>query len=227
MTAARLRPVLLACLAVALGALPGHAGEKITGVVEMFTSQGCNSCPEADAVLGELAQRRDLIALAYHVDYWDYLGWQDSFGSRENTRRQKLYKAALGGRSVYTPQAVLNGRAEMNGSDREALLRALNEMGNAGAAPLVAITAERRGDSLLIDVGDGGGGVEMAAQQPDVAAPDSPEPSGQAHLLVVAFGPATPVSIGHGENGGRTKAGAPCAARATSGGRCHHHRIAA
>ncbi len=87
-------------------------------VVELFTSQGCSSCPPADAFLGELAQREDVIALAFHVDYWDYIGWKDPFAAPEYTLRQRGYAKALGLRTVYTPQMVIDGRADTVGSDR-------------------------------------------------------------------------------------------------------------
>src|SRR5262245_27148421 len=81
---------------------------KPLGVLELFTSQGCNSCPPADALLAEMAAKGDVVALAYHVDYWDYLGWRDTLARPENTQRQRDYGRAFGIRSVYTPQAVIN-----------------------------------------------------------------------------------------------------------------------
>ena len=97
--------------------------KKPSGVVELFTSQGCSSCPPADAVLAELAEAGDVVALGYHVDYWDYLGWKDTLGSPENTARQYEYGKSFGDRSVYTPQAVINGRTHVNGAKREAVAR--------------------------------------------------------------------------------------------------------
>jgi hypothetical protein len=90
-------------------------------VVELFTSQGCSSCPPADALLGELARRKDVVALAFHVDYWDYIGWRDPFASPAATERQRDYARALGLRMVYTPQIVVGGRGDAVGSDREAV----------------------------------------------------------------------------------------------------------
>jgi hypothetical protein len=90
-------------------------------VVELFTSQGCSSCPPADAYLGELARRNDVVALAFHVDYWDYIGWRDPFASPAATERQRDYARALGLRMVYTPQIVVGGRGDAVGSDREAV----------------------------------------------------------------------------------------------------------
>ncbi len=93
------------------------AGEART-VVELFTSQGCSSCPPADAYLGELAARDDLIALSFHVDYWNYIGWRDPFSKRQWSLRQRAYGDTLKRRYVYTPQMVIDGVAEAVGSKR-------------------------------------------------------------------------------------------------------------
>ncbi len=102
---------------------PVLAREAPPTVVELFTSQGCSSCPPADAFLGELAGRDDVIALSFHVDYWDYLGWKDPFSSRAATERQRAYMRSLHGRMVYTPQMVIDGRVGAVGSRREEILR--------------------------------------------------------------------------------------------------------
>ncbi|TGV73872.1 DUF1223 domain-containing protein, partial [Mesorhizobium sp. M00.F.Ca.ET.158.01.1.1] len=118
MVMASRRSLWLAAFALAFPAFAGagHAGEteraqadkpqleKPLGVVELFTSQGCSSCPPADAFFAELAVQEDLVALSYHVDYWDYLGWRDTLSHKENTERQNDYMRAFGSRSVYTPQ---------------------------------------------------------------------------------------------------------------------------
>ena len=101
---------------VAAGAAPALATTK--AVIELFTSQGCSSCPPADALLGEYAKRDDVLALSFPVDYWDYLGWKDTLASHENTERQRAYAAARGDRQVYTPQVVVNGVEHMVGSTR-------------------------------------------------------------------------------------------------------------
>lgn len=96
-------------LAVALAIGRADAGERPV-LVELYTSQGCNSCPPADATLGQLARRDDVVALSLHVDYWDYLGWRDTFGQRQFGQRQHAYREAWGKRVVYTPQIVVQGR---------------------------------------------------------------------------------------------------------------------
>ena len=85
-------------------------------VVELYTSQGCSSCPPADAFLGELAKRDDVIPLALHVDYWDYIGWKDKFASPQHTERQKAYASAAGRRSIYTPQMIVQGQEHVVGN---------------------------------------------------------------------------------------------------------------
>ena len=102
-------------------------GRPVPVVVELFTSQGCNSCPPADAYLGELAKRPDVLALSWHVDYWDYIGWKDPFAQHAFTQRQHAYSRSLDQRYVYTPQMVINGRLQGIGSDRGAIERLIAE----------------------------------------------------------------------------------------------------
>lgn len=94
-------------------------------VVELFTSEGCSSCPPADALLGELAQRQYVLPLSFHVDYWDYIGWKDRFADPQYTRRQYAYSEARGGSMVYTPQMIVAGAIDVVGSDRAAVEKAL------------------------------------------------------------------------------------------------------
>lgn len=174
-------------LAVSLScALPGRSDaepRRPTGVVELFTSQGCSSCPPADTVLGELAQDPNVVALAYHVDYWDYLGWRDTLGSRESTLRQQDYGRAFGARGVYTPQAVINGRVHVNGARKSAIAGALMKLEQDGEGLIVALKASRVGDSIVIETG----------AEPQAA---------KAHLVLVYFDEARPVEIERGENRG-------------------------
>lgn len=102
-----------------------QAGENNV-MVELYTSQGCSSCPPADAYLGELTKRPDVIALSLHVDYWDYLGWQDTLAQQGFTRRQIAYRDARGDRVVYTPQMVIQGSESIVGSDRDAVAAAID-----------------------------------------------------------------------------------------------------
>jgi hypothetical protein len=122
-------------------------------VVELFTSQGCNSCPPADAYLADLARQPGILALAYHIDYWDQLGWRDPFSSAAATARQRAYAQALGLRTIYTPQMVINGRVDAVGSDRQQVAAAI--AGTVGLAVPVALEADR--DALPIRVGAGMG----------------------------------------------------------------------
>ena len=112
----------LIALALGLGVAAASQGAaqdrgKAPVVVELYTSQGCSSCPPADAVMAGLAQRPDVIALALHVDYWDYIGWKDTLASPQCTARQKGYAAARGDGQVYTPQAVIDGLTHVVGAD--------------------------------------------------------------------------------------------------------------
>ena len=92
-------------------------------VVELFTSQGCSSCPPADALLGQLTEKPGVVALSYSVDYWDYLGWRDTLGSPANSERQRAYARSRGDGKVYTPQAVVDGitpcERRQRGGDRD------------------------------------------------------------------------------------------------------------
>ena len=186
----RFEIVRLATVALALPAFAGFAvAEDIwrpAGVVELFTSQGCSSCPPADEAFADVAKSGDVVALAYHVDYWDYLGWRDSMGIADSTSRQKDYSRAFKARSVYTPQAVINGRTHVNGANRIAIAAALDDMQTSGEAPDVGISVKRAGESILIETEEGDG----AAQN--------------AHVLLVYFDAARPVEIERGENKGKT-----------------------
>src|SRR5690606_31035560 len=91
----------------------------------LFTSQGCSSCPQADAMLEEMGERDDVITLAYHVDYWDYIGWEDTFGDKENSQRQRDYAAAWGSSRIFTPQLVVNGECGVVGNKRDKVDAAL------------------------------------------------------------------------------------------------------
>ena len=170
-------PILIATLWL-LGGHPA-AAEPAPVLVELFTSQGCSSCPPADRLLGELARRDDVVALAYHVTYWDRLGWPDTFGAPAWTDRQRAYARLLGAGGVYTPQIVVAGRLDVVGSDRSRVLAAV-ELARE-RAPAAAITFED-GRALL---------PALSLDQP-------------ARLLLAAFTGRADVPIGRGENRGLT-----------------------
>lgn len=120
-------------------------------VVELFTSQGCSSCPPADAFLAELAGRDDVVAISYHVDYWDYIGWKDPFATAWATKRQRAYAGVLGRGYPYTPQMVVNGKQDMVGSDRGAVANALvSGMREAGSR--IPIALRREGNMLIVSL---------------------------------------------------------------------------
>ncbi|WIY23609.1 DUF1223 domain-containing protein [Parasedimentitalea psychrophila] len=117
-------------------------------VVELFTSQGCSSCPPADALLHRLADRDDVLPLALHVDYWDYIGWQDEFARPAHTVRQKGYAYAAGRSMIYTPQMVVMGQDDVVGADAMALSDTIAK--HQRAAPKVQIKALRKGGVLTL-----------------------------------------------------------------------------
>ncbi len=125
-------------------------------VVELFTSQSCSSCPPADALLGELAGRRDVVALGFHISYWDGPGWKDPFSSRSSTDRQRAYARLFNLGQVYTPQIVVDGAHEMVGSDRKQVLAAVRDARPVTIAPVTFATGRR---SVAIGAGDGRGNV--------------------------------------------------------------------
>jgi hypothetical protein len=147
-------------------------------VVELFTSQGCDDCPPADALLGEVARLPGVIALAYHVTYWDQLGWHDRFGLPQSDARQQYYVQQLHLSTAFTPQAVIDGRVSIIGSNRNELLAALR----ASAASIPVALALSR-DQLQI---------ELAAQA-------LPTP---LRVIVVGYLPHSSTAVGAGENAG-------------------------
>ncbi|MBN1417852.1 MAG: DUF1223 domain-containing protein [Planctomycetes bacterium] len=174
---------ILATLLLLIASLtPLSAGERLS-VIELFTSQGCSSCPSADRLLGELSKRKDVLALSLPVDYWDYIGWKDTLASPAFSARQRAYAHARGDRAVYTPQAVVNGLVHRVGSDRKALSDALRET-NA-KRPTVPVDVSMNGDKIAVRIGDG-------------------RPGSRASVLLVLFDPSETVSIKRGENAGRT-----------------------
>jgi hypothetical protein len=162
----------------------GSAIAKSPIVVELFTSQGCSSCPPAEAYMRDLAKRQDVIGLEYHVDYWDYIGWKDKFADPAFTGRQRSYVRAMGSRYAYTPQMVINGRTHAVGSDRrkvENIIRESRERQTDGPE----IVLRRDGQTLQISVGAASAG-------------------GAYDVVFVTFDKPHETEVRRGENRGRT-----------------------
>src|SRR3977135_2630153 len=133
------------CAVVAI-APQAHADPR--AVVELFTSQGCSSCPEADKVLGELARDPNVIALSLPIDYWDYLGWKDTLADSRFSARQKAYSRMRGDREVYTPQAVINGSVHVVGSDLAGIESAIGDTRKEVGVMSVPVTMTQSGKQL-------------------------------------------------------------------------------
>jgi hypothetical protein len=159
--------------------LAGDAGRPT--VVELFQSQGCSSCPPAEANVGAISDRSDVLALAFEVDYWDRLGWKDTFSRPAWTARQYAYAQAMGRDGVYTPQVVVNGRVEGDGLDASALAGLLSRGDRGASGPSVSFS---------------GGNVTVGA---------GAAPPGGADVWLARYIPhAVEVTIPRGENAGRT-----------------------
>ena len=146
----RRRDLLAAAMATTIA--PQAPAAARTVVLELFTSQGCSSCPPADALLGRLARQPGVIALAWHVDYWDRLGWRDPFASREATARQQAYARRLGN-VVFTPALVIDGGNVVVGSDQAAVETAIT----AAATMPVPVALSRTEQGMAVDIGAGAG----------------------------------------------------------------------
>ena len=176
--------VAASILAIAAALTTGHAARAadIRGVVELFTSQGCSSCPPADRYLAELAKDPGLVVLSWPVDYWDYIGWKDTFASPTFTARQRGYAAARESNQVYTPQAVIDGAVHAVGSDRD---HVEEELATRASALSASIAVSDRDGKLSVDV------------TPKANA------KGPATLWLVRVLRSANVAIGRGENKGR------------------------
>lgn len=170
----RRRDLLAVGVATAIASRARAAAPPV--VLELFTSQVCSSCPPADALLGRLSQRPNVIALAWHVDYWDNLGWRDRFASRQATDRQRAYARALAG-EVFTPALVVDGANIVVGSDASAVEKAIRV-----SSPLpVPVETSRTNEGLTVDIGPG---------------------PAEIRALSIIYDPERATDIGTGENGG-------------------------
>lgn len=152
-------------------------------VLELFTSQGCSSCPPADALLGDLASQDGVVALALHVDYWDYLGWKDSFGDAAHSARQRAYAKAAHSRSIFTPEMVVQGAIRLKGHDAARISEQIARLRERRSP--VSLEISREPEKLVMRIAAVG------------------EIGGPADVHVVRFIPSETVEIEGGENAGR------------------------
>jgi hypothetical protein len=184
------RPQRIAWLA-AMGALltlnSANAGPvKQPVFVELYTSQGCTSCPPADQILGEIRKRDDVVALSFSIDYWDYIGWRDTLAKRENTMRQQAYEKVLPSRRMYTPQMVIDGVRDVVGNQRKDVVDAIQKRLDETQGKKLPIALSQRGDEIEVRIGAMPGARSSATVW-------------IAHTLS-----SRTVNIGGGENGGRS-----------------------
>lgn len=166
-------------------ALAGDAPGRGPVVMELYTSQGCASCPTADAVLRDMSARDDILALSLHVDYWDYIGWKDSFAKPQFTKRQKAYAVAQDRRMIYTPQVIVDGTSDVVGNEPMNLAGVIERQKEIPA--LAAIAVQVKGaDDYLVDL------VPLIKAAPE------------ALVFLVRYIPSQTVAITRGENAGRT-----------------------
>lgn len=166
-----------------LVASQASAADQPRGVVELFTSQGCSSCPPADKILSQYANDGDVLALSWHVDYWNYLGWKDTFSKAEFTDRQQRYAVSFRRRGIYTPQAVINGRDHAVGSRKGDIENLMRTYANSGKGLTVPIVVNRKPNKVNVTT------------QASI---------GDATLYVVYFDKERTVKIKRGENSGAT-----------------------
>ena len=180
------RYLALAAIVTAVTAsTSGFAGEP-RAVIELFTSQGCSSCPPADRVLAQMAQDPDLIPLSLPIDYWDYLGWKDTLALAGHANRQRAYSRVRGDRDVYTPQAVINGSVQALGSDRAAIDKAIAQSRSNSETLSLPLT------------------LTVANGQLTVSAPAARSEVTQGEVWLCPVTRSAEVAIGRGENTGHT-----------------------
>jgi hypothetical protein len=165
---------------------PADATEP-RAVVELFTSQGCSSCPPADKIIGELAMDPSIIALSMPIDYWDYLGWKDTLADARFSARQKAYSHMFSDRGVYTPQVIVNGSSPVIGSDRAGIEGAIGDTNRADGVMSVPVTMTLSGKQINVSVAASGKGPAAM----------------HGEIWICSVTREIPISIGRGENRGR------------------------
>ncbi len=178
-------PALLVAGFMIATAAAAQAGEP-RAVLELFTSQGCSSCPPADRLVGQFANDPSVVALSVPIDYWDYLGWRDTLANPAHSARQRAYARARGDGQVYTPQIVVNGSADALGSDQAAIERAIAQTDRKSGVMSLPVVLALNNGTLNVSVS----GADKA-------------PAG-AEVWLCPLAKAVPVAIGRGENRGRT-----------------------
>ncbi|MCX7320373.1 MAG: DUF1223 domain-containing protein [Hyphomicrobiales bacterium] len=191
--ASRSTGIVAAVVTVVLGQL-GVAGGLISSaqaqpraVVELFTSQGCSSCPPADKIIGDLAKDPSVIALSMPVDYWDYLGWKDTLADSRFSARQKAYSQMRGDRDIYTPQAVINGASQVIGSDPAKIEHAIGATKQSTSVMSVPVSVSVSGKHVNVTV----------------AASSAPSGQNRGEVWICSVSTSVPITVGRGENRGR------------------------
>jgi hypothetical protein len=165
----------------------GDRAAQPRAVIELFTSQGCSSCPPADKLLSELRDDSSLVTLSLPIDYWDYLGWKDTLAIPGHTLRQKAYSKARGDREVYTPQVVVNGVAQALGSDRAEIEKAVARSRAKATAPSVPIEVAVGDEQVTVTLANATAGAAMGGE-----------------VWLCPLSRSETVRVGRGENRGRT-----------------------
>jgi hypothetical protein len=187
---------------------PAPSSRPVTAVIELFTSQGCSSCPAADTLLKDItANHKDVMALSLPVDIWDYIGWKDTLATPKNSERQRAYSRLLGSGPVYTPQVVVNGVAQGVGSDAREIDAAMKRAKNALVNKHVSVRLMQHRNSVIIQIGDAPAGAEvkdstiwLAVVQKSVDVPiQSGENAGQTLRYFNVVRELTPVGAWSGQ----------------------------
>jgi hypothetical protein len=166
---------------IVMNSSSASAGE-LSGVVELFTSQGCSSCPPADKVFNQITDKAGVLALSFHVDYWDRLGWKDTFSSKAHTQRQRGYGNGFDTNTIYTPQFIVNGYAVPQNGSSSGIASSIAELKVRGHSLNVPVNAKIEAGQITVDAGMG---------------------KGEANLILVTYIKSKTVDIERGENAGR------------------------
>ena len=176
-----------AAICIASIAPPSAKAGEPRAVVELFTSQGCSSCPPADKLMGELSRDPSLVTMSLPVDYWDYLGWKDTLAQHGHSNRERAYSEARGDREVYTPQVVVNGSRHVVGSDRAGIESAIDITRKTDGVMSVPVTMTQSGKEINVS-------VAASAKGPSAM---------HGEVWICSISKAVSIAIGRGENRGR------------------------